>query len=114
MKNVFTWKREKIMVLKLKKVNEKTETPQEETVAPGAAPVTPVENSNELPIGTELQGYRIIQKIGSGGMGTVYLADQKSMRRKVALKILNPSVTKDASSVEQFLNQIGENYGQRN
>ena len=100
------------MVLKLKKVNEETEVPQIEapqvTVAASAASV---ENSNELPIGTELQGYRIIQKLGSGGMGTVYLADQKSMQRKVALKILNPSVTKDAASVEQFLNET-RNTGQ--
>ena len=95
------------MALKLKKVDE-IKTPQIEDPIPV---VDVVENSNDLPIGTELQGYRIIQKLGSGGMGTVYLADQKSMQRRVALKILNQSVTKDAASVEQFLNEI-RNTGQ--
>ena len=95
------------MALKLKKVDE-IATPQIEDPVPV---VDAIENSNDLSIGTELQGYRIIQKLGSGGMGTVYLADQKSMQRKVALKILNQSVTKDASSVEQFLNEI-RNTGQ--
>ncbi len=61
---------------------------------------------NDLPPGTILSGYEIIQTIGHGGMGTVYLAEQKSMQRKIALKILKNSVTKDAASVEQFLNEI--------
>lgn len=61
---------------------------------------------NELEPGTVLHGFEIIKKLGSGGMGTVYLAEQKSMQRQIALKILNPSVTKDAAAVEQFLNEV--------
>ena len=60
----------------------------------------------ELEPGTILHGYEIIRKLGSGGMGTVYLANQKSMQRQIALKVLNPSITKDAAAVEQFLNEV--------
>ena len=96
------------MVLKLKKLHELEETPPQPESSPE---VSPVENNDDLPAGTELHGYSILKKLGSGGMGTVYLAEQKSMRRQIALKILNPSVTKDASSVEQFLNEV-RNTGQ--
>ena len=40
---------------------------------------------------TELPGYELLQEIGSGGMATVYLAIQKSLDRKVAIKILRTS-----------------------
>ena len=45
----------------------------------------------EVRAGVELGGYRILHRIGSGGMGTVYAAEQKSPRRRVALKLLSPS-----------------------
>ncbi len=45
--------------------------------------------SNTDPI--ELPGYEMLQEIGSGGMATVYLAIQKSLDRKVAIKVLRTS-----------------------
>ena len=69
------------------------------------------QDANDLPAGTVLHGFEIIRTIGHGGMGTVYLAEQKSMQRKIALKVLNESVTKDSASVEQFLKEI-RNTGQ--
>lgn len=53
-------------------------------------------------IGREILGgqYRILQKIGTGGMGSVYKAEQPEMNRMVAIKILHPKLAgrKDLTS----------------
>ena len=57
--------------------------------------------SVELP---ELPGadFRLVRKIGGGGMGVVFEADQLSLGRRVAVKLLAPSLVADAVRREQF------------
>ncbi|MGH9802509.1 MAG: protein kinase domain-containing protein, partial [Blastocatellia bacterium] len=51
---------------------------------------------------SQVARYRILQKIGAGGMGEVYLAEDASLGRKVAIKILPEQFTQDADRVRRF------------
>ncbi len=53
-------------------------------------------------IGQTISHYRILGKIGSGGMGEVYLAEDERLGRKLALKILPEHFTQDAGRVRRF------------
>jgi serine/threonine-protein kinase len=53
-------------------------------------------------IGRELANYKIISLLGKGGMGEVYLTEDKRLRRKVALKLLPSEFTNDAERVRRF------------
>ena len=52
--------------------------------------------------GTELAHYKIISMLGAGGMGEVYLAEDLRLRRKVALKMLAPELTRDERGLRRF------------
>ncbi|MCL2000061.1 MAG: serine/threonine protein kinase, partial [Planctomycetes bacterium] len=49
--------------------------------------------------------YRIIRLLGRGSMASVYLAEQLSMARPVALKILSPALAGDPSFLERFIRE---------
>jgi serine/threonine-protein kinase len=53
----------------------------------------------------EIPGYTVLRLLGHGGMATVYLAQQQSLRREVALKILSPSLAQDTTATERFLRE---------
>src|SRR5271163_3902496 len=53
-------------------------------------------------IGQRLSHYRIVNQIGSGGMGVVYLAHDEQLDRDVAIKILFPGLLSDAAARKQF------------
>jgi len=52
--------------------------------------------------GQTLADYRVLRRLGQGAMAEVYLAQQVSLARQVALKVLSPELASDASYVTRF------------
>ena len=55
--------------------------------------------------GLNISGYRIVRTLGRGGMATVYLAEQKSVQREVALKVMSTTLLGDEQFGERFLRE---------
>lgn len=56
--------------------------------------------------GTAIGGFILEKQLGAGSMGEVWLAHQKTMDRKVALKLLSREFTHDPNFVERFLKEV--------
>ena len=53
----------------------------------------------------EIPGYQLLRTIGKGGMATVFLAKQKVLERKVALKIMSKSLAEEPAFGERFMRE---------
>jgi len=66
------------------------------------APALPAPQQDLLAAGTLIAHYRIVGMIGSGGMGTVYEAEDTKLRRRVALKFLPGEFAQDPQWMQRF------------
>ena len=61
-------------------------------------------------IGQSLSHYTIKKKLGAGGMGEVFLAEDTHLKREVALKVPPPAVRHDPQRLARFRTEAGDGH----
>src|SRR5262245_23184363 len=56
-------------------------------------------------VGSKVGSYRLMERLGEGGMGEVFLAVHEHLERRVALKLLHADRSRDAHHVERFVRE---------
>lgn len=74
---------------------------------PSSESVSPTPSPSALPTDLDLTDrmlgeFKILRRLGKGGMAEVYLAEQTSLNRQVAIKVLRPEFLSDATYVKRF------------
>jgi len=73
-----------------------------EGMSSSTPPLPPIASDEVDWTGQVLGEFRILHRLGRGGMGQVYLAEQTSLKRKIALKLLNPDLAANDRSLQRF------------
>jgi uncharacterized RDD family membrane protein YckC len=82
---------------------ERTGSALEATMLVGERSVAVIENGGEDPlVGKRLRHFEVTRLLGRGGMGAVYLGQDTSLGRPVALKVLDPELGRDPDVVARF------------
>jgi eukaryotic-like serine/threonine-protein kinase len=63
------------------------------------------DSPSDVPLGVPLGDFRLLREIGRGGMGVVYEAEQLSLNRRVALKVLPFAAGLDSKQLQRFKNE---------
>src|SRR5262249_39347530 len=79
---------------------------QQTTVEPPGAKSNPPRDKTDKQVpdltGTRLGDFQLLRRLGQGGMGQVYLAEQISLKRKVAIKLLRSELASNETALQRF------------
>ena len=56
-------------------------------------------------LGTTIGHYRVLERLGEGGMGQVFLAEDLKLQRRAALKLISPTLTRDETRRQRFVQE---------